>query len=102
CHPFDGGFGHGIGDNFGDAVLGSHRADVDDISFSMGKHGFYYFAGDGENRSYVGQQDAVEVFIGNIGQLFFHIDASVVDEDIDPVVALDDAADEAGYGVEVV
>src|SRR6185312_11758563 len=91
-HAFDGRFGCGIGDHFGDAVLCGHGADVDDMSFSAGQHGADDFAAYGEDGAKIGVEDAFEVLVRDVREFLFHVDAGVVDEDID----------EAGDGGEVI
>ncbi len=70
--------------------------------FAAGQHGLYHFPRKGEYDLYVGMEDMVELFVGHIPEILFHIDPGVIDEDIDMTKAGNDLPDQAGQGRKVV
>lgn len=99
---FNGRFGCGVGNDFWDAVLGGHAADVEDGSFFIRDHGFDDFTGESEDGVEVSMEDACEVFVGGIDEFFFLVDAGVVDEDIDLTELVDDGRYQGRDGGDIV
>src|ERR1700761_3927350 len=72
------------------------------MPFCMRKHHPDNLAAYGKDRAQIGEEDTFEFLIGNFGEFLFHIDAGVIDEDIDMAVAVNEVVDESGDGGKVI